>query len=553
MPSSSAISSPGKPAPARWPWLAYSGLALLILGPLLRPGYVLTLDMVFTPRLRLAAVTDNTYLFSALLRLFNVVLPGDVIQRLILAGTFVAAGSGMHLLARRLAIAEIGAYVAGVLYVLNPFTYDRLMAGQYEVLLGYALLPWAVHSLLAFLERPAGCSAALLAVWSMAISIVSIHTFGMVVLLAAIGSVLGLWRYRQQTGYRQLLLRYGLIATALVTIVSAYWLLPLVLGKGSAAAAVARFGAGDREAFATVGSGIVGRLGNIIRLQGFWAETHGLYTLPQAGDRAWGLLALLMRAIIGCGAARLWRRGNGQRFAASLLGISSIAAIFLAAGALDGWLAAHVPLFAGYREPEKFVAIVALTFAVCTGAGTAAIVRYCQKQRWRWAPSVAAGLLLLVPIVCTPTMLWGAQGQLAAVSYPADWLMINQRLNADHGTFQTLFLPWHLYMYFGFAGRIIANPAPLFFDKPVIASDNPELGNAQPSTTGSIQQSVTRLLQPPAPDRSFAGRLAALHIKYILLAKEDDYHRYLYLNHQPGFRLISSSATLALYRNEALQ
>ena len=43
---------------------------------------------------------------------------------------------------------------AGIFYMINPFTYDRLMAGQYNVLFGYALLPWFAGALLKFLREP---------------------------------------------------------------------------------------------------------------------------------------------------------------------------------------------------------------------------------------------------------------------------------------------------------------------------------------------------------------------------------------------------------------
>lgn len=534
------------------PWLVYSALALVTLGPLLRPGYVLTLDMVFAPHIRLVSPTNNTYLLYGALRLLNVAMAGDVIQKIVLLAVWLLAGMGMHTLARRLQVGEAGSYVAGMLYAINPFIYDRLMAGQYEVLLGYALLPWVVGSLLAFLDRPDTWGAVRLVFGILLISIVSIHTVGMIVLIMAMGCFAAVVRYRRRPGYLCLLGRFGLLTVLATVVLSSYWVIPLAMGKGGTATAIAHFGAGDRHMFATVGSGTLGRVGNVIRLQGFWAEGRGLYKLPQTGDRAWGLLALLIWLLVAIGATKFWRE-DYQRFALATIGGSAIIATGLAVGITNDWLSTHIPLFAGYREPEKFVAILALAFALCVGRSAAEIIRYCYEQRWWLVGVFAAVLLLLLPVVFTPTLLWGAQGQLRAARYPDDWVTANKFLNADRSSFKVLFLPWHLYMYFGFAGRIAATPAPLFFDKPVISSDNPEYGTATPSTATPAQQSIDDLLRASIHSQDVATRLALLQVKYIILAKEDDYGKYSSLTQQPGIQIVSNGPGLSLYRNEAVR
>src|SRR5262249_48099514 len=145
---------------------------------------------------------------------------------------------GMHTLMRQIvgskviAHQTIGTYFASLLYMINPFTYDRLMAGQYNVLFGYALLPWFVRALLIFLERFSFQNSIILAVWVTAIGIASIHTLGMVLLLTLIGVAMVLWQKRKQEGYHRQLFRFGLLSLAIIIIASSYWLVPLVLGQG---------------------------------------------------------------------------------------------------------------------------------------------------------------------------------------------------------------------------------------------------------------------------------------------------------------------------------
>src|SRR5258708_16802383 len=81
------------------------------------------------------------------------IIPASVVQKLILIAIFVLAcsgaaallaaggpgradGGGLPLLAR---------LIAGVCYAWNPFVAERLIMGQWAMLLGYAGLPWVVR------------------------------------------------------------------------------------------------------------------------------------------------------------------------------------------------------------------------------------------------------------------------------------------------------------------------------------------------------------------------------------------------------------------------
>ena len=68
------------------PILVYVFLALAVMLPLLLPGFILTLDMSFTPELRMPEHMSSSYLFHTALHYLNFVLPADVIQKLLLQG-----------------------------------------------------------------------------------------------------------------------------------------------------------------------------------------------------------------------------------------------------------------------------------------------------------------------------------------------------------------------------------------------------------------------------------------------------------------------------------
>src|SRR6516225_8094517 len=74
--------------------LAYSALSGLIVPQV--GQYILTLDMVFTPKLHLGLSLEPALPFNCLLNAFNLILSGEVIEKLILLAVFSLAGIGMH-------------------------------------------------------------------------------------------------------------------------------------------------------------------------------------------------------------------------------------------------------------------------------------------------------------------------------------------------------------------------------------------------------------------------------------------------------------------------
>ena len=81
-------------------WVEYSVLSFIILLPLLLPGYILTLDLVFTPNFAWPTELTNTYPLEMVLWIIHWILPGDVIEKIILFSILLLSGVGMHQLVR---------------------------------------------------------------------------------------------------------------------------------------------------------------------------------------------------------------------------------------------------------------------------------------------------------------------------------------------------------------------------------------------------------------------------------------------------------------------
>jgi len=536
--------------------LVYGALALTVLLPLLKPGFVLTLDMVFTPHIRLPGVTTSSYLFYAVLHVLNFVVPADVLQKLVLFAILFLSGLGMYQFVEYVrgkpvtGYAAAGVYMGGALYMINPFVYSRFMAGQFAVLLGYSLLPFFARSLLVLLQRPSWRSSIALAVWAAVIGVVSIHSLGLAGILFVVGLALTLWRDRGAADRLPVVLKFAAMSVLLACAASSLWLIPLILGRSTAAQAISGFGQGDVQAFATLGGGVFGRLANVLRLQGFWVVGRPLFVMPQEHMVAWGVIVLLLWLLLAFGIRNVWHRY--ERFIAVWLLVSASIGVLLAIGVAGTLLDRTVPFFGGFREPHKFTGLLAFAFAFLAAEGAITVLAHYQQKGSKVRTGVAVCAVALLPIALTPTMFFGFNGQLQPRQYPTAWRDVNAQLDSDRSDFKALFLPWHLYMYYGFAGRIIASPAPAFFDKPMIVSNQPEFGHASPSMPDAQKNLLNSQILPDAPQGTHLGAgLAPLHIKYVLLDKDDDYRNYSYLDHQSDLRLIKQNDTFRLYQNMA--
>lgn len=520
-------------------------LALVIMGPLLAPGFVLTMDMVFTPELRAPDHVDNTFLLYWLLHVLNFVLPADAIQKILLVGTFVLSGVGVYrlLLQRRQAdrLWVIAAHIASFLYVCNPFVYDRLMAGQYGVLLGYALLPWFALAYLKFVAKPAISSSLQVAIWLVGISVVSVHTIGFALIVAA-----GLtWFTWPNIKERAAFGRYTVLIVGIFILAGSYWLVPTALGQGRIADSVQTFSSTQRQAFATADTNGETSLGAVLGLQGFWQDTRGLYILPIDFTPQWGFVRLALLSVIGIG---VWRAWHARRREALLFAGLSIVSIVFALDIGGDFLVQTIPFFAGYREPQKFVALLALSYAYFMAWGVYALL--WRASRWRqWIAYPGAAVFTMLILAFTSPLLFGAQGQLRAAAYPQDWQAINERLGSDSRDFAVLYLPWHLYMSYDFAGRIIASPAPDYFDKPMIVNDNPELAGVSPQFYNATKHDISQAILPAAQKGQNIAPLLRKHaIEYVLVAKELDYKEYTYLQAQPQLQLVMQTDHFYLYQ-----
>jgi hypothetical protein len=432
------------------------GLAAAVLAPVLAGrGFVLVYDMVFVPRqpllpasVGLGAALPRAVPADAVVALVSRVLPGDVLQKLVLAAALLAGATG----AARLVPAgrTVVRVIAGVGYTWNAFVAERLFLGHWPVLLAYGALPWIVWHGLAVRRGVARAWPRLvLAMVPAALG----PTGG---LLAAGAAVAAAGRRR------------AVPALGVALLLNAPWWAPAVLRPAGALS-----DPGAVAAFAARGESWGGPVLSALGLGGIWnAEV-----VPASRESTLApVLAVLVAAVALYGCRRLARdapAGWGVAPARAVLLLGALGLVIGVAGAvppLDGvlrWAVQSVPGAGLLRDGQRFVAWWALVVAVGGAAGVDGLAQRVPDALGRGAALVGAALL---PIAVLPDLAWGGLGRLQPATYPADWAPVAAIVR--HEPADVLVLPFMTYRAFEWNSyRTQLDPAPRWLPATTVTDD----------------------------------------------------------------------------------
>lgn len=437
-----------------WAWTVL--LAVLLLGPSLGPGFTLSYDMVFVPRqsllpefLGLQGGLPRAVPLDAVVAAATTVIDGAWLQHLVLLAIPILAGLGV---ARLVSFAGLGAQLISVsLVIWNPFVIERLVQGHWALLLAYALLPWAIATAMRIRRTGHGWIAL---IWLCAGG--SLVPSGGI-LLALVTIPIAFWPPR--VGWAR-----SLAGAAAVVSVNLPWILPALLHPNVGAADPV-----GAEVFALRSEGPWGPWVTALGGGGLWnAEV-----VPASRGTVLALvltLAVLAAAALGWSAVR-------QRFGIAPLGwLTGLAAAgLLAAGVSATWVGPwtaiidSVPGGGLARDSQKLLAPLVLLLAILAGPGIARVSRRIADRSSRAVLLVACAI---IPLALIPDGVWGVQGRLTAVEYPAQWSQMREAFSSDPEPGDVIVLPWSNFRRFDFnANRTILDPAPRWLPRSSIASD----------------------------------------------------------------------------------
>jgi len=525
---------------------------IIVLWQMLLPGYVLTLDMVFGPQASwptLSAFTTSSYPIEIFLYFTSFVLPGWLIQKIILLAIFFLL---FYLPARFYLFAEpkekslgqtYAPYAVALFYVINPFVYERFMAGQWMILAAYCLMPAFVFSVVDFYRRKTWLSALAVFVWLFLIGLFSLHFLVMGTLIFTVSYILFLvwtmtlkqWPVFWSAGVKILSSALGFL------LISSYWLVPYTLSAKSSALAV--INQAHWTAFRTAGDSLFGLVGNVVALYGFWPEHEPWIKsiLFPKNNYGWWLFFLVLTLVLVFLGARIGLYNSKTRRRSIFLAILFLLALIFSCGygesifkPITVYLFEHVGFWSGFRDTEKWSSLIALVYAMFAGLGIGYLVDRCRSIELK---NVFFFSLCLLPLFYTPYILFGFWGQLKTVWYPDSWSQLNNLLRADKDC-KAIFLPWHQYYSLSFNNKKLTNNVSrLFFNCQIVDGRNMELGEIV-SQGGNgpeydqVEAIVTYNKYTSEQADAAVAKLKALGIKYVILSMDlerRDPYRYTFL------------------------
>ena len=415
----------------RWTRPGYALLlALLVVGPLLKPGYLLLRDAVSTPRsypsdtaLGLTSAPRATPQDFAVALASHLIDGGIVVKTLLVLGLWLAGWGSARLVAAALPGAGSGGqFVASTLAIWNPYVAERLLQGHWSLLVGYGCLPWVATAMLR-LRTANGTGWFELAFW---MALAGLTPTGLllaatVALVCVAAPVEGLGGSRP----RWLCAAAALFA-ALVAALP--WLIASALGSSLTAHTAAN--ALGVDAFAPRAEPGLGTLASLASLGGIWNGE----AVPASRATLFAVLsAVVLLGLVAAGLPAVARRGA----AVPLLALAAVSVLVPSALATGPGLHAMravvdaAPGFGVLRDGQKWVALAMPGYAL---AGAGAVV---TLRRWL-RPGVTAVACCLVLILALPDLSWGVWGKVSAVSYPPGWAAVAAAINADPRTVAVL-------------------------------------------------------------------------------------------------------------------
>ena len=436
-------------------------LAVVILGPLLGPGYLLLRDAVSTPRSYfndsawgIAEAAASAVQQDAALAALTTVFDGGLIVKTVLLLALWMAGWGAAVMAHKVlpTVPLPGLLVASTVAVWNPYVAERLLQGHWSLLVGYAALPWTV---VAAIGVRSGRSW-----WALSVCLAAAGLTPTGALLAA---SIALLVVALPGGVRRVL--RVVVTLVIAAVASAPWLVATaVSGSGVEQADPAGW-----AAFAARAEPGLGTLGSLAGLGGIWnsdavpASRTGLFALMGTA---------LLLTMVAFGVRPLIRRRRNPVIL--VLGVVAIGAIVIPALAATGpglavarAVGDTVPGAGLLRDSQKWVALAMPIYALAAAAAFSprrppnpvqpTAVSAVQRTRFGgWLPAAVAILALVIAL---PDLGWGVGKALKPVAYPSSWDAISTELAGQSG--DVAVLPAGMFRRFPYSGSApVLDPAP---------------------------------------------------------------------------------------------
>lgn len=350
--------------------------------------------------------------------------------------------------------------IAPTMLLWNPFVVERLLQGQWSLVIAVLLLPAVV------LATQMGST-----VWrTSAIAAAGLTPTG--ALLAGITGIVAARNNRDRAW----------IAATIVA-VSSPWLVASLLNPSAAGSS----DVAGAAAFAARAEAHVGTLGSLLGLGGIWNK-QAVPLTREVGFSAIMVLALLV--LMGLGFRRVWHSQERWR-GLIITGATAIVLVALAATTpgilMMGWALEHIPGAGLLRDAQKWIALAVPAYVILAASGADYLARRARGATANIGQWLATGVSALIIIAAVPT-LPADVAPLRPIPSWEGWSAVSGVVALDDD--RVAVLPAGSYRIID--GRPVLDPATKILPAPVVSSG--ELIVSGQSVSGEGATTVERTL-----------------------------------------------------------
>lgn len=511
-------------------------------------GYLFFTDLTWGPNINLDW-TNSGFFVNILVWFFSFLFPIDFLQKIYIGLAIFTVLIGGKKIADHFIRDKFGTFITSLFVVFNPFVYDRLLFGQVSTVFALGFLLLSVGCLLEYLEKRENKQSIIFGVYTAFTLQFSAHFVFFIGLIF----LFFLLMYLRKWGLERELLKSFVKSLLLVIIIcfclNVNWLAGDFFSKTNRLAYVdSGITRQDLFAFKTAGSSDAQVLTNVLMMSGFWGKDQYRYIDLVKIENNWGRSFLLLLPIILLGIFMGLKKKDTRSLSVSLL-IIFVLSVILSSGVslsfsspLSYWFFEHIPLYKSLRETQKWSSVIVLVYSIFLSIGIVSLLKTKIISVHKYIFLLFFGATIIMQAVF---ILWGFAGQVRPVQYPLDWQIVNQEIECRDGE-RILFLPWHAYMSFTWIGKIVANPAEMFFNCSTIVSTAMEWKGIYDNSGNKNSQRIKDWLDYKGDSDLLIDN--EINIRYILLVKELDWDNYFWLDSLSGLVLEIETPTLKFYK-----
>jgi len=533
----------------------YLLLILIIVLPwITKRGYLFFVDLSWGPNIALPEWTSNWFYFWFIIKIFSFFIPADILQKIFIVIVFGVVLLGGYKIGESLTKAKNILFLSSAFALFNPFVYDRFMYGQFGVVLSYGFFLIFFAYLIRFYFEFQKKQVIFAGIFAGLSILFSIHFIFFIFLICLFLGVLILIKYGGSKENLSKIINYFFLFLLFILVINFNWLYGAFLGDESLKEFIAtKITEKDLWAFRTRGYSYSEVLKNVFFMSGFWGSEQFRYIPLKDIKPIWGWSFYLLFLIIVLGLVVSFKDKEKLRLTIALIFvfiISFILAIGIAlpiTSKINHWLFDNFFFYKGLREPQKWVAVIVAVYLFFLVSG---LIELFKNEIFNKNKKLMIFVLILITeliILQAPLLIKGGAGQIKALQYPKDWHEVENFIFKDSNCQKKiLFLPWHLYMNFKWIGNIVVNPAQNFFRCSVIYGENMEFGEIYTQSLKPEQQDIEAWLNSFGNTDLLSKN--SLNIGYIVLAKEADWEKYLWIENDPNLDILKETENLKVYK-----